>query len=88
MNFISCRKCGRRDLRCNCSYSRSLIIVFLLIICMVGCVDRTRRWNVTDANGKQYKNLIYVDRTDGIIEFEDLGGKSYVFSGNYTISED
>lgn len=46
MNFISCRKCGRTDLRCNCSYSRSILLVFLMLLLMIGCGKPTVTENV------------------------------------------
>lgn len=41
MNFISCRKCGRRDLRCNCSYSRILLLISLMLLFIAGCGEPT-----------------------------------------------
>jgi hypothetical protein len=66
----------------------NLLKLVLCLILLVGCVDRTRRWKVIDSNGKEYKNLIYLSSNDSRSVFEDLGGKSYVFSGNFTVLED
>lgn len=46
MNFISCRKCGRRDLRCNCSYSRILLLISLMLLFIAGCGEPTKTESV------------------------------------------
>lgn len=65
-----------------------MMMMALILLVLVGCVDRTRTYKVTDSSGKQYKGLFHVITDDGSSTFVDRGGKSYVFSGNYTVLED
>lgn len=86
MNFISCRKCGRRDLRCNCSYSRITIILLSLFL-LIGCVDYSHSYTVIDSHGKEYKGLFRMP-DDPHFNYIDKNNKKYKFSGNYTVAEE
>jgi hypothetical protein len=88
MNFISCSKCGRRDLRCNCSYSRSLVIISLMMLVLCGCDHpRNARYDVIDASGNKFENLEWINGTSEWQDFRDSKGKILEFRGPHTTIE-
>jgi len=90
MNFWSCRKCGRRDLRCSCSYSRSLVLVSLMMLVLCGCNNTGvyEKCKVVDSNGNTYSDMKRLNAGCGWASFEDKSGKRHTFEGTFHYYQD